>query len=69
MCDAGVSLLGEIRCQSLMGVKGKRVSFSGNPSGITSEFRFSLEVFIVLSSLKAPYHWPFIVYSFAHRLT
>ena len=42
MCDAGLSLLGEIRCQSLMGVKGKRVSFSGNPRGITSEFRFSL---------------------------
>lgn len=42
MCDAGLSLLGEIRCQSLMRVKGKRASFSGNPRGITSEFRFSL---------------------------
>ena len=50
------------------GGQRKTCVISGNPRGITSEFRFSLEVFIVLSSLKAPYHWPFIVYSFAHRL-
>ena len=62
MCDAGVSLLGEIRYQSLMGVKGKRVSFSGNPRGITSEFRFSLlyRVIIIKGPISLAIHCLFV---------
>ena len=63
MCDAGVLLLGEIRCQSLMGVKGKRVIFwksSWNYIRISVFFGSFYRVIIIKGPISLAIHCLFV---------